>query len=154
MQEPQVLQQHFAVALEWCFRGADAADFADWLNAGYPTALTELRQIGSENPPMPWSGKPAAEAIMEIARNNPKVWPLIFSRSRTLRPDSVPLSPAFSRLDTSGGRRRRRRTQKLAPQAPIVRSLPPYAQPRRPKTGRGSRGRNPPAQIYLGGFEH
>ncbi len=79
VQEPQVLQQHFAVALEWCFRGADAADFADWLNAGYPTALTELRQIGSENPPMPWSGKPAAEAIMEIARNNPKVWPLIFA---------------------------------------------------------------------------
>lgn len=83
---PAVLQQHFQLAFDKCMQGESPEDFADWLHAGYPTAISELRQIGSENPPMPWSsgdkdhvGDPnwgPLQAIMDIARHQP-VWKFV-----------------------------------------------------------------------------
>lgn len=78
VQPPEVLTKHFTDALTWCLRGDAPEDFADWLNAGYPTALNDLRRIGSEV--APWSPEgvtPPLEAIMDIAKHTPAVWALI-----------------------------------------------------------------------------
>ena len=81
---PPVLVKHFMDALTWCNRGDAPESFADWLNAGYPQALNDLRKIGTE-PGAPWSGMPAADSIMFIAENTPEVWALV-SLNRTAPP--------------------------------------------------------------------
>lgn len=83
---PAVLQQHFQTAFDACMQGLDPDDFAHSLNDLYPTAISELRQIGSENPPMPWSsgdkdhaGDPnwgPLQAIMDIARHQ-SIWKFV-----------------------------------------------------------------------------
>jgi hypothetical protein len=72
---PKVIQEHFLTAFErmqppfeW-----DGEMFANWLNAGYPTALGALRQVGSDwNPPMA-----PVDAILRLAKQTTVIWSMI-----------------------------------------------------------------------------
>ena len=67
---PAVLAQHFFMALMKLRDGWSGADFAEWLDAGYPDAISALRQIGSDlTPPVP-----PVDAIIDIANSIPQVW--------------------------------------------------------------------------------
>ncbi len=79
VQVPAVLAVHSQQAFDSCMKGDDPGWFAEWLNDGFPNALTELRKIGFEDPPMPWSVSQhpenpdwgPVEAIMDLIRHQP-----------------------------------------------------------------------------------
>jgi hypothetical protein len=103
---PPVLRDHFMTALMWCNRGDKGDVFANWLSATWPDAIIALRQVGSEQPPMPWSGKPPVEAMVWIAQQIPPLWAQIASvpggeaRLRQFLTDVVAWTPESEEEET------------------------------------------------------